>query len=610
MGLFSFGKNKDSEKKLGGAGLFGLLEAMTTAEFKATEKVAQMPDIAREVLMEFYEQALKERPDDAKAYEVMFPNGRAENDLVLAANFFLTFLQDIVKEGSLPEVKYAEHIDNIEMSARGNTQFQKQAIARIYVDFRVQAISSMKNALTKRGQATPALFAELDNVIPRLNRYTCIENQEDVPATRKRQAENVFLNEDEVASLTGEHINNVKRWVVFGGGPRYLKLGKTIRYNAADVKEFMEQKAAASAPNLTRVTKHSEQKPRVELDESIDPDGKQTAAIEKNLMMFFEKIMATDDEETHRLVSPLFPNGKPSEEVKGIAILVTTLNMAIALQGAAIDEEITTAIASEVVTLAEQSKYPKQFAFFYRIYSAQLMLSTHEAIKTLKSDAEVKKLTKSLEQFRNGSVAYVEEKLGSVELPESDHQPIAFDADFESKLAPMAKVNLTEFINHVKTDDSDLFNEMKAAFPNSEITQDAHAIAIKTCALIMPILMGKLPTDARISAHFVSMFEVVNKASSLHDQIALTSIIFHYPQYYIASSMAAAKHLSESESDKAKVLEALKGMIRRINDIRVATANAVLKNNEQEAPQQETSIEDMLSLMEQLNSSLEKSRKS
>ena len=49
-----------------------------------------------------------------------------------------------------------------------------------------------------------------------------------------------LLNEHDVARVTGLSIASVRRWRVLGQGPRYLKIGASVRYRPEDVQAFLD----------------------------------------------------------------------------------------------------------------------------------------------------------------------------------------------------------------------------------------------------------------------------------------------------------------------------------------------------------------------------------
>ena len=48
-----------------------------------------------------------------------------------------------------------------------------------------------------------------------------------------------LLNEFDVARVTGLSVASVRRWRLFGRGPKYLKLGSAVRYRAEDLQSWL-----------------------------------------------------------------------------------------------------------------------------------------------------------------------------------------------------------------------------------------------------------------------------------------------------------------------------------------------------------------------------------
>ena len=53
-----------------------------------------------------------------------------------------------------------------------------------------------------------------------------------------------LLNEHDVARITGLSVASVRRWRLQGRGPKFLKLGASVRYRTADVNGWLD-----SCPN-------------------------------------------------------------------------------------------------------------------------------------------------------------------------------------------------------------------------------------------------------------------------------------------------------------------------------------------------------------------------
>jgi predicted DNA-binding transcriptional regulator AlpA len=51
-----------------------------------------------------------------------------------------------------------------------------------------------------------------------------------------------LLNEHDVARVTGLSVASVRRWRLFGQGPKYFKLGASVRYKSVDVTAWINSR--------------------------------------------------------------------------------------------------------------------------------------------------------------------------------------------------------------------------------------------------------------------------------------------------------------------------------------------------------------------------------
>jgi hypothetical protein len=51
-----------------------------------------------------------------------------------------------------------------------------------------------------------------------------------------------LLNEMQVAEVLAVTISAVRGWRLRGGGPRYIKIGKLVRYRPADLDAYIESR--------------------------------------------------------------------------------------------------------------------------------------------------------------------------------------------------------------------------------------------------------------------------------------------------------------------------------------------------------------------------------
>jgi predicted DNA-binding transcriptional regulator AlpA len=56
-----------------------------------------------------------------------------------------------------------------------------------------------------------------------------------------------LLNEHDVARITGMSLATVRRWRLFGQGPRYIKVGSAVRYRPEDVKAYLDSRPSGGA---------------------------------------------------------------------------------------------------------------------------------------------------------------------------------------------------------------------------------------------------------------------------------------------------------------------------------------------------------------------------
>ena len=65
-----------------------------------------------------------------------------------------------------------------------------------------------------------------------------------------------LLTERQVARILGVSVRTVQGWRLRGGGPRYYKLGRSVRYSRSDVEEFLRRQLRRSTSRSTVVGKH------------------------------------------------------------------------------------------------------------------------------------------------------------------------------------------------------------------------------------------------------------------------------------------------------------------------------------------------------------------
>lgn len=65
-------------------------------------------------------------------------------------------------------------------------------------------------------------------------------------ATRITDVE-AALNEWRAAEMLGISVRTLQTWRLRGGGPQYLKLGRSVRYRTSDLLAFMDRCVASQA---------------------------------------------------------------------------------------------------------------------------------------------------------------------------------------------------------------------------------------------------------------------------------------------------------------------------------------------------------------------------
>ncbi len=51
-----------------------------------------------------------------------------------------------------------------------------------------------------------------------------------------------LIDEREVARVMSMSLASVRRWRIVGQGPKYLKIGSSVRYKSEDVRAFIESR--------------------------------------------------------------------------------------------------------------------------------------------------------------------------------------------------------------------------------------------------------------------------------------------------------------------------------------------------------------------------------
>lgn len=56
----------------------------------------------------------------------------------------------------------------------------------------------------------------------------------------------VTMNTNQAAEYLGLAVSTMNKWRVYGGGPKFLKLGRSIRYRKPDPDQYLEEVVRSS----------------------------------------------------------------------------------------------------------------------------------------------------------------------------------------------------------------------------------------------------------------------------------------------------------------------------------------------------------------------------
>ena len=62
-----------------------------------------------------------------------------------------------------------------------------------------------------------------------------------------------LLNEHDVARITGMSLASVRRWRLLGRGPRFLKIGASVRYQPEALQAFLDSRPTGGEPSMSEV---------------------------------------------------------------------------------------------------------------------------------------------------------------------------------------------------------------------------------------------------------------------------------------------------------------------------------------------------------------------
>jgi predicted DNA-binding transcriptional regulator AlpA len=60
----------------------------------------------------------------------------------------------------------------------------------------------------------------------------------------------ILLNEHDVARITGMSVASVRRWRLLRQGPKYLKIGASVRYKPEDVSAWLASRPTGGGHQL------------------------------------------------------------------------------------------------------------------------------------------------------------------------------------------------------------------------------------------------------------------------------------------------------------------------------------------------------------------------
>ncbi|WP_208981970.1 helix-turn-helix domain-containing protein [Pseudovibrio sp. Ad46] len=71
-----------------------------------------------------------------------------------------------------------------------------------------------------------------------------------VMRTELNSVENALITEAAAADYLGISIRTIQAWRVRGGGPKYVKLGKAVRYRPSDIQVWIESHLTSSTSEV------------------------------------------------------------------------------------------------------------------------------------------------------------------------------------------------------------------------------------------------------------------------------------------------------------------------------------------------------------------------
>ncbi len=63
---------------------------------------------------------------------------------------------------------------------------------------------------------------------------------------QSHQSKTVLIGEHDAASILNLKVSTLRRWRWSGDGPRFIKLGGAVRYDPADLDQFIDENKVSS----------------------------------------------------------------------------------------------------------------------------------------------------------------------------------------------------------------------------------------------------------------------------------------------------------------------------------------------------------------------------
>ena len=112
----------------------------------------------------------------------------------------------------------------------------------------------MNEVLTKLKEAAEikANIAKLESLVwskisEALNLYTQIQKTPEQKRTQSKETQaNVYLDTKGAAKYLGLGVGTIHGWRFYGTGPKYVRMGRSIRYRVEDLEDFAAKNSPVS----------------------------------------------------------------------------------------------------------------------------------------------------------------------------------------------------------------------------------------------------------------------------------------------------------------------------------------------------------------------------